>query len=84
MPMATPMPPVRRKFAGPFLDPVCRELVWCRKTHWRIVQDGVRYYFCDATCKRRFAREPGAYADGAAFARAHREAKAAGARPRDS
>lgn len=66
----------RPKFTGPFLDPVCRELVWRRKIHWRVVEAGVRYYFCDATCKRRYVREPAAYAEGTALARAHRAAKA--------
>lgn len=60
---------------SPSLDPVCRQLVWRRKVHWRVVQDGVRYYFCDATCKRRYARDPEAYAEGAALARADREAR---------
>lgn len=56
-----PLPAYRPKDRPPVLDVVCGVRFHLRKVRWRAVHESRRYYFCGATCRRRFEREPGAF-----------------------
>ncbi len=43
------------------VDPVCGMQVDERSARFQIEHQGTRYYFCSASCKQAFARNPGKY-----------------------
>jgi Cu+-exporting ATPase len=42
-------------------DPVCGMMVDERKTAFKTEFEGQTYYFCAASCKKSFDRDPGEY-----------------------
>jgi xanthine dehydrogenase accessory factor len=52
---ATPAP-------APAVDPVCGMTVPATAASFPLAHDGVTYYFCSTSCRRRFEQDPAAYA----------------------
>ena len=64
-PEATDAPDVTGRVTPPpaqALDPVCEMTVPATAASFPLAHDGVTYYFCSASCRRRFEQDPAAYA----------------------
>jgi xanthine dehydrogenase accessory factor len=44
------------------IDPVCGMTVPATAASYPLARDGVTYYFCSTSCRRRFEQDPAAYA----------------------
>jgi len=64
---ATPPPaqaggPARAADPAQAVDPVCGMTVPAKAASFPLAHDGVTYYFCSTSCRRRFEQDPAAYA----------------------
>ena len=58
---ATP-PPAQAVNPAQAVDPVCGMTVPTTAASFPLAHDGVTYYFCSTSCRRRFEQDPAAYA----------------------
>ena len=58
---ATP-PPAQAVNPAQAVDPVCGMTVPAKAASFPLAHDGVTYYFCSTSCRRRFEQDPAAYA----------------------